>query len=122
MSDDNVIKKLGHYTLVDREPVKLETLKAWVEEVARRDRIAAKTGVDPWRVDLTEIGEVEILTVFLGLDHNYLRRGPPILFETMIFGGRLDHSRNRCATWDEAEAMHAEAIRLVRAANLHVVK
>ena len=35
MSDDNVIKKLGHYTLVDREPVKLETLKAWVEEVAR---------------------------------------------------------------------------------------
>jgi hypothetical protein len=37
MSDDNVIKELGHYTLVDREPVKLETLKAWVEEVARRD-------------------------------------------------------------------------------------
>ena len=122
MSDDNVIKKLGHYTLVDREPVKLETLKAWVEEVARRDRIAAETGVDPWRVGLAEIGKVEISTVFLGLDHNYLRRGPPILFETMIFGGWLDHSRNRCATWDEAKAMHAEAVRLVRAGHLHVVK
>jgi hypothetical protein len=124
MSDDNdnVIKELGHYTLVDREPVKLETLKAWVEEVARRDRIAAETGVDPWRVGLTEIGEVEISTVFLGLDQNHLRRGPPVLFETMIFGGRLDHSRSRCATWAEAEAMHAEAVRLVRAGHLRVVR
>ena len=122
MSDDNVIKKLGHYTLVDREPVKLETLKAWVEEVARRDRIAAETGVDPWRVGLAEIGEVEISTVFLGLDQNHLRRGPPVLFETMIFGGRLDHSRNRCATWDEAKAMHAEAVQQVRAGHLRVVE
>ena len=122
MSDDNVIKKLGHYTLVDREPVKLETLKAWVEEVARRDRIAAETGVDPWRVGLAEIGEVEISTVFLGLDQNHLRRGPPVLFETMIFGGRLDHFQNRCATWAEAEAMHAEAVRLVRAGHLRLVK
>jgi hypothetical protein len=115
-------RQLGHYTLAGRTPVKVETLKAWVDEVARRGRIAAETGVDPWRVDLTEIGKVEISTVFLGLDHNYLRRGPPILFETTIFGGRLDHSRNRCATWDEAKAMHAEAVRLVRAGHLHVVK
>ena len=115
-------RQLGHYTLAGRAPVKVETLKAWVEEVARRHRIAAETGVDPWRVDLTEIGEVEILTVFLGLDHNYLRRGPPILFETTIFGGRLDRSRNRCATWDEAEAMHAEAVRRVRAGHLRVVE
>src|SRR6516225_3055976 len=122
MSDDNVIKKLGHYTLVDREPVKLETLKAWVEEVARRDRTAAETGVDPWRVGLAEIGEVEISTVFLGLDQNHLRRGPPVLFETIIFGGRLDHSRSRCATWAEAEAMHAEALRLVRGGHPRVVK
>jgi hypothetical protein len=122
MSDDNVIKELGHYTLVDREPVKLETLKAWVEEVARRDRTAAETGVDPWRVGLAEIGEVEISTVFLGLDQNHLRRGPPVLFETIIFGGRLDYSRSRCATWAEAEAMHAEAVRLVRAGHLRVVK
>ena len=60
--------------------------------------------------------------MFLGLDHNYLRRGPPILFETTIFGGRLDHSRNRCATWDEAKAMHAEAVQQVRAGHLRVVE
>jgi len=32
-----------------------------------------------------------------GLDHNFLREGPPILFETMIFGGRHDEFLNRCA-------------------------
>ena len=37
-------RQLGHYTLAGRTPVKVETLKAWVEEVARRGRIAAETG------------------------------------------------------------------------------
>jgi hypothetical protein len=115
-------KQLGHYTLAGRTPVKVETLKGWAEEMARRDRIAAETGVDLWRVDQTEIGTVRISTVFLGLDHNFLREGPPILLETMIFGGRHDEFQNCCATWDEAEAMHAEAVGLVRADHLDVVK
>ena len=42
-------RQLGHYTLAGRTPVKVETLKAWVEEVAQRGRIAAETGVDAWR-------------------------------------------------------------------------
>lgn len=44
-----------------------------------------------------------------------------MLFETMIFGGKLDEFQDRCCT-DEAEAMHAEAVRLVRAGHLRVVK
>ena len=28
-------RQLGHFTLAGRTPVKVETLKAWVEEVAR---------------------------------------------------------------------------------------
>ena len=62
--------------------------------------------------------------MFLRLNHNFLREGPPILFETMIFGGRHDEFLNRCATWDEAEAeaMHAEAVQLVRVDHLRVVK
>jgi hypothetical protein len=75
-----------------------------------RDRIAAEIGVDAWRGALTEIGGVEISTVFFGRDYNFLRRGPPIVFETMIFGGRLDHSQSRCATWGEAGAIHTEAV------------
>ena len=35
----------------------------------------------------TEISEnVRVSTVFLGIDHNFLDDGPPILFETMVFG------------------------------------
>jgi hypothetical protein len=69
----------------------------------------------PWMEDNSnrlvaqyEADGVQISTVFLGLDHNY-RRGPetrPVLFETMVFGGRLDQSQWRCCTWDEAERQH----------------
>lgn len=33
-----------------------------------------------------ERGEYWVSTVFLGLDHNFWKDGPPILFETMVFG------------------------------------
>ena len=32
-------------------------------------------------------GSGDLLTVFLGLDHDFLDRGDPILWETMVFGG-----------------------------------
>jgi hypothetical protein len=53
---------------------------------------------------------VRISTVFLGIDHNHLRQGPPILFETMIFGGPYDQYMDRYCTWAEAEAGHARAV------------
>lgn len=57
---------------------------------------------------------IRVSTVFLGLDHSFDRRGPPILFETMIF-----HSKEyedycvRCATWDLAEVQHLVAVKMV---------
>ena len=59
------------------------------------------------------IGDVHISTVFLGLDHSF-GRGPPLLFETMIFGGAHDGYQERCSTWEQAEAMHAEAVAKAR--------
>jgi hypothetical protein len=44
-----------------------------------------------------------------------------LLFETMIFGGRLDRFQNRCSSWDQAEAVH-EAVELVRTGHLEAVK
>ena len=67
------------------------------------------------RVDKDCIGDVEVSTVFLGLDHQY-GSGPPILFETMVFGGPLDGEQERCSTWEEAEAMHAAMVERVKAA------
>lgn len=58
------------------------------------------------QVAFDEIGGVRLSTVFLGLDHNFCPEGPPLLFETMTFGGGWEVCE-RYATWDEAEAGHA---------------
>jgi hypothetical protein len=52
----------------------------------------------------------------LGIDHRFWGKGPPILFETIIFGGQLDHSMWRYSSYDDAQAGHAAAVRRARAA------
>lgn len=49
--------------------------------------------------------EVEVSTVFLGTDHSF-GVGPPLLFETLVFGGDLDGEMGRYTTWDEAWKGH----------------
>jgi hypothetical protein len=63
----------------------------------------------------TDVGEVRVSTVFLGFDRSF-GHGPPLLFETMIFGGSFDRDKyqERCSTWEEAEAQHAEAVEVAR--------
>ncbi len=61
------------------------------------------------RVDATDVGPAHISTVFLGINHQY-GDGPPLLFETMIFGGKHDGWQERCSTWEEAEQMHTRAV------------
>lgn len=41
---------------------------------------------DEKRIALNQVGDVEVSTVFLGLDHGW-GDGPPVVFETMTFGG-----------------------------------
>jgi len=55
--------------------------------------------------------KIWVSTVFLGLDHNFSGYGPPILFETMIFGGPYNTYQERYRTWDEAERGHARAVK-----------
>jgi len=63
------------------------------------------------------IGDSKVSTVFLGLDHNFEPDGPPILWETMVFDGKLDREMDRCAgNREQAEAMHARMAQRVRAA------
>lgn len=58
--------------------------------------------------------KVQVSTVFLGLDHSYMGTGPPILWETMIFGGGSEDYSCRCGgTIKDAQAMHARAIQYV---------
>lgn len=67
------------------------------------------------RVARDEIGEATVSTVFLTLDHNF-GDGPPVLFETLVFGGPLDQEMRRYCTWDEAVSGHARMVARVREA------
>jgi hypothetical protein len=107
---------LGHYILnEDREPVEVDMM-TWALWFEKANRTVAKTVIVP--------NKVEVSTVFLGLDHNFNSQlppigcepDPPIVFETLVFGGSMDGHMNRYATWDEAEAGHARMITQVKAA------
>lgn len=93
-----------YYILDGHEPKPVNDVIEWAEK-----------GFGPNRqVGDTDVGDVRVSTVFLGLDHDTLGKGPPILFETMVFGGIHDQWMDRCATWDEAVAMHARAVEMVK--------
>jgi hypothetical protein len=88
-----------------RTPVKEPDLYKWVRQAE-----AAK-----WSVQQTTLGKIKVSTVFLGIDHSF-GDGPPLLFETMIFGGKYeeDEYQERYSTWAQAEAGHEVACTLVR--------
>ena len=69
---------------------------------------------DNRRVAQDTLGDVWVSTVFLTVDHAFLG-GPPILFETMIFGGPHDQLCWRYATWEGAEAGHRRVVAHLRA-------
>lgn len=62
-----------------------------------------------------DFGEISVSTVFLGIDHGWGRGEKPILWETMVFGGPLDHERERYTSRDDALAGHAVITALVKA-------
>jgi hypothetical protein len=62
----------------------------------------------------TQIGDVEVSTVWLGLNHRFLGDGAPLIFETMIFGGPHDQWQWRYPTREAALAGHDQAVALVR--------
>lgn len=96
-----------NYVLQGREPVIEPDFDKWAAFMSSDARVVAKTTV----------GDILISTVFLGINHDYWG-GPPLLFETMIFGGHegVDEDQQRCSTWEQAEAKHAAAVQKARAA------
>ncbi len=70
------------------------------------------------RVADERIGDSRISTVFLSLDHNWSGVGPPVLWETMVFGGKLNEEQDRCSgSREQAEAMHARMVEKVKCSN-----
>jgi hypothetical protein len=65
-----------------------------------------------WHDDLPN--DVSVSTVFLGIDHNPRDRGPPILWETMIFGGPHDQYQKRYTSSADAFKGHGETVALAK--------
>lgn len=94
--------RTGLYILgEDGKPVACEDAEQWGRFFETASRIVRQEAVSP---------KVSVSTVFLGIDHNFGRGGPPLLYETMIFGGREDGYCERYATREEAELGHVEAV------------
>jgi hypothetical protein len=99
---------IGKFILVGRTPVRCENLIGWARwfEKSRKKRIVAQERVGRFRVS----------TVFLALDHNFSLKGPPVLFETMVFPltSLQDVDCDRYSTWEEAEKGHRAMVERVR--------
>lgn len=62
---------------------------------------------------LDKVGNIEVSTVFLGNNYNFLS-GKPLIFETMVFqGDSFKEYCDRYSTWDEAIEGHKKAIEWV---------
>ena len=95
-----------NYILDGKTPVRCEDIIEW----------AKKFDIKTRRVASDSIGDIDVSTVFLGIDHNW-GGGPPLLFETMVFGGKFDQEQERYATWKQAEEGHKKMVEKVKRSN-----
>jgi hypothetical protein len=92
---------MGNYYTRAGEPI---DLMDWAATVGREDNHVGDDIVpEPVRVS----------TVYLGLDHSF-GEGPPLIFETVVFGGRHDGWTDRYSTEAEAIAGHARVCDALR--------
>jgi len=91
-----------HFILKDGKPIPA-TVMEWAEWMEKNEKHIAENNFDGVRVS----------TVFLGLDHNFHIDKPPILYETMIFGGKYDQYQDRYETVEQAIVGHLYAVNLV---------
>lgn len=82
--------------------------------ISRDEWIALYTDENK-RVAHDTIGNVNVSTVWLGLNHAW-GGGAPLIFETMVFGGVLDGDCERYGSEAEALAGHAAMVTRVREA------
>jgi hypothetical protein len=105
----------GHYILDAEHRPRPASLEEWARWFGAADRHVASTETELFWIS----------TVFLGNDHQF-GKGPPILFETMVFDrhshlapdrrGKMRPVRGdldcwRYSSWDDAEAGHHAVVK-----------
>ena len=87
----------------DGKPVPEADVIKWGRFMSSEDRVVQQ--------DTLPDG-IAISTVFLGVDQHCGGRGPPVLWETKIFGGPNDGYDERYSSLEAAHAGHQRAISL----------
>lgn len=90
-------------TLVGREVVPTES----VHEAFGEPR--------PSKVGNDTVGDAQVSTVFLRMNHGGYAGERSLWFETMIFGGEHNDWQDRYETYDEAEAGHKRVVEALKA-------
>lgn len=58
--------------------------------------------------------EIRISTVWVGMDFSGLKGAPPLIYESMVFGGKGDGRADRYTTTNQAQAGHSKLVEWVR--------
>lgn len=95
------------YILENQVPVPTDNLLEWGQWME-----------DPnnKQVALTEIDELKVSTVFLGVDARFTE-GQPVLFETMVFNRDqpIEEYGSRYYSWEEAKVGHDAIVESIKA-------
>lgn len=94
------------YILIGQTPVPVDDVLEWARWWEQNDRVVFQEEIS---------AGVLVSTVFLGLDHNFSGKGPPLLFETMIFRDGKGDEEWRWHTWLEAEEGHRRVVETLKA-------
>lgn len=93
----------------NNEPIPVDDVLEWaagMETIRKTGRL---------HVGDDHIDGCRVSTVFLGLDHSFFA-GPPLLWETLVFGGPLDMEGKRYHSHEAARRGHVEMVARVVAA------
>ncbi|ARK56271.1 hypothetical protein [Burkholderia pseudomallei] len=97
------------YVLDGKEPRHARSVMEWGTWFATADRCVAATQID----------DIVVSTVFIGIDHEFSPHGTryhgaPMLFETAIFAASEVVRVLRYPTWDEAAKGHAFIVECIQ--------
>lgn len=103
-SDFPDLEWFGQYVLGGDDghtPIPCYSLLEWGRTLESMNRLVAWTG-----------GERKcVSTVFIGLDHRMWGKGPPLVFETMLFIDGSSEDMERYSSWEDAEIGHKAFVR-----------
>lgn len=90
------------YKLAGKIPVQCKTVSEWDQDFLCAYNIIKHS-------ELNLDGQyIQVITEFTGYDF-----GKGEMFQTIILGGEHSYKTFKCATWQQAEAQHEEALLLV---------